>query len=205
MREKILNRLIPLAAPKEKGDLSFEETLRKRKSHRYFKKETISFETFSQLIWSAQGELKDGRRVAPSAGAIYPFNLYVMTDDFVRNLIPGLYAYDAGRHSLKRLDSRDLRPYLSEAALSQNFIAVAPIVIILTANLDEISKVYGSRAERYVFMEAGHIGQNIYLQAAAMNLGTVAVGAFHDERVGKLLNLPHYEIPGYIFPVGAVP
>lgn len=140
-----------------------------------------------------------GYRSAPSAGATYPFKVYVVVGN-VGGLEPGIYHYDPSTHSLSIIKAGDFRAELQSAALDQEWVGDAPVDIILVAFYERTANVYGERGIRYVHMEAGHIGQNLYLQATALGLGTVAVGAFHDDRVAAILETEG--APLYIFPVG---
>lgn len=187
---------IKLPIPVEKGEMSLEETLNKRESMRAFSPKPLMMEALSQLLWAAQGiTRKWGGRTAPSAGALYPLELYLVIKE-------GVYRYSPRNHELIRHSSEDLRRALAGAALSQNFISEAPAVFVITAVYERTARKYGDRAERYVKMEAGHAGQNLLLQAAALGLGAVPVGAFRDKQVRQALDLPIDHEPLYIIPVG---
>jgi len=188
---------IKLPQVKIKGNVSVEETLNKRRSVREFKKDNLSLEQLSQLLWAAQGitEKRRGFRTAPSAGALYPMEIYLLNPD-------GLYRYIPASHSLEDVDQKDLRRSLSEAALLQNSVVQAQVDFVICAVYDRITVRYGERGIRYAHIEAGHIAQNIHLQAVALGLGSVPIGAFDDGAVKKLLNLPKGCEPLYIIPVG---
>lgn len=192
---------IMLPEPKLKGDMSVEEAIAKRRSIRYYKDKPLTLEELSQLLWAAQGITEERRkfRAAPSAGATYPFEIYVVVGN-VESLKPGIYHYDPFKHSLTLIKEGDYRADLQKAALNQQWVGKAAVDIVLVAFYERTTKYYGERGYRYVYMEAGHIGQNIYLQATALGLGTVAVGAFYDEDVAKILGTDGDPI--YIFPVG---
>ena len=195
------NEIIKLPDPEKKGILSVEEALYKRRSVRKYKKGYLNLKDISQILWAAQGITdKRGYRTAPSAGALYPFYVYLIVGD-VENLKKGIYRYIPEKHSLNKILDGDKRRELSKAALNQRFIEEAQISIVLTAVFEKVVSIYGKRGIMYVYMEAGHISENIYLQVEALNFGTVAVGAFHDDEVKKLLNLKE-ETPLYIMPVG---
>jgi len=189
-----------LLKPKEKGSISIEETLNKRRSVRDYKKGPLSLEQVSQLLWAASGK-NLYRRTAPSAGATYPLEIYLVVGE-VEGLEPGLYHYSYSRHSLERIREQDIRERLSRAALGQSMIEEAPIDIIIAADYGRTTGHYGQRGIRYVHMEVGHVGQNISLQANALNLGTVMIGAFEDKQVKE--NLGIKEEPLYIIPVGKI-
>ena len=158
----------------------------------------------SQVLWAAQGITDaQGLRAAPSAGATYPLEVFVLIGrDSVEGLDEGLYHYNVEDHSLHLYKEGDLRRQLSAAALDQGFIAEAPVDIVICAIYERTSWRYGKRAERYVHMEAGHVGENIHLQALALGLATVMVGAFHDEEVSRVIALSKEVEPLYIIPVG---
>ena len=193
--------LVLLPEPRLSGDVSVEEAIAKRRSVRSYRDEPITLEQLSQLLWAAQGVTEEKRkyRSAPSAGPTYPFEVYVVAGR-VKGLSPGIYRYLPEKHALEMLKEGDFGKELQRAALDQEWVGSAPIDIILVAFYERTTRVYGERGIRYVHMEAGHIGQNIYLQATALGLGTVAVGAFDDEGVKKLLGTEG--APLYIFPVG---
>lgn len=188
---------IALPAPRMAGPVSLEEALAARRSKRGFSAELLTLDDLSQLLWSAQGitEAGGGGRAAPSAGGTYPLELYVVSPT-------GLHHYLPSGHSLEVLGEEDLRPALAQAALGQQHVADAPAVVLITAVFARTEERYGERAERYVHLEAGHAAQNILLQAIALDLGAVPVGAFRDEEVRALLNLPADHVPLYLIPVG---
>ena len=194
--------IIKLPEPRYDSDISIEQSLLRRRSIRSYKVESLTLQELSQLLWAAQGVTDPkGFRTAPSAGALYPLELYVVAGD-VQDLSPGVYRYDPDEHELLRTMEGDKRLELAEAAVWQDFVGEGAIVIVFTAVYERTTGKYGDRGIRYVHMEAGHAAQNLCLQATTMNLGVVTVGAFYDEEVVELLNLPQYEQPLYIIPVG---
>jgi SagB-type dehydrogenase family enzyme len=185
-----------LPPPERRGPLSLEEAIRARRSVREFGPAEISPRELSQLLWAAQGVTGDGGlRAAPSAGALYPLEVYVV-------LPSGCFHYDPARHRLVRRATRDLRSALESAALGQRPIADAPAVFVIAAVEARTRRKYGARTERYVAMEAGHAAQNLLLQAVALGLGGVPIGAFDNGRVARALALPAGERPLYLLPVG---
>ncbi|MBU2595882.1 SagB/ThcOx family dehydrogenase [Patescibacteria group bacterium] len=194
---------IKLSEPKLKSDLSIEEAILKRRSIRDYKDEAISLSDISQLLWAAQGvtDKEKGGRSAPSAGALYPLEIYLLAGK-VEELGEGLYKYNPENHQLIKTLSGDKRTELTEAAVGQTTIKNAPAIIIITGVYERTRAKYGERAERYVHLEAGHASQNIYLQSESLGLGTVSVGAFDDERVKQALGLSNNETPLYLMPVG---
>lgn len=188
-----------------KGALSLEECLAKRRSCRYFADKPLVLGQVSQILWAAQGisDMRRDFRTAPSAGATYPLQLFLIAGKGgVEGLEAGLYQYIPPPHALKLLRGGEFREELSRHALNQRFIARSPVSLVLCAIYERTSWHYGQRARRYVHMEIGHAGQNIYLQAEALGLASVAVGAFNDEMVGKLLGLEKDVSPLYIMPLG---
>ncbi len=202
MGTKMSEEKIKLPEPILKSKVSFEEVLYKRRSIRRFKKGLLSLHQVSQLLWAAYGMTdKRGFKTTPSAGATYPLIIYLITGD-VEDLQRGVYKYLPEEHSLLKILDGDIRDDLMKASLRQKFISEAQISIVIVADFKRATNYYGERGIMYVHMEAGHSGQNIYLQAESLNLGTVAVGAFDENGVSKILNLPKNEKVLYIFPVG---
>ncbi|HDJ89638.1 MAG TPA: SagB/ThcOx family dehydrogenase [Thermoprotei archaeon] len=196
---------IALPEPDIYGKMSVEEALARRCSTRSFSSTPLSLKQLGQILWAAQGMVKKvrGRRTAPSAGATYPLEIYVVIGKGgVENLGSGIYHYIPRRHSIVKIKDGDYRRELAIAALRQYFIAEAPISIIITAIYERTTEWYGRRGIRYVHFEVGHVGQNIHLQAEALGLGTVMIGAFHDEEVAKILGIEKGENVLYIAPIG---
>lgn len=190
---------IILPQPKLKGKVYLEEAIFKRRSQREFQRKDLSLEQIGQLLWAAQGiTAKRGGfsfRAAPSAGALYPLELYALTKD-------GLYHYLPEGHKLENLSDKDLRGDLADAALGQSSVASGALDIVICAVYERVTSKYGQRGVRYVHIEAGHAAQNIHLQAVALGLGSVAIGAFDDEAAKKSLSLPAACEPLYIIPIG---
>jgi len=184
------------------SDISVEEALLKRRSVRNYTDKALTLQEVSQLLWAAQGTTDpSGKRTAPSAGALYPLEVYVVVGN-VKDVARGVYKYEPQQHELVRVLDGEQRKALAEAALNQQSIAQGAIDIVITAIYERTTKKYSDRGIRYVHMEAGHAAQNVYLQAVAMNLGMVVIGAFYDDQVKEVLNLPENEEPLYIMPVG---
>jgi SagB-type dehydrogenase family enzyme len=149
----------------------------------------------SQLLWSAQGFTPAGNRTAPSAGATYPTEMYVLT-------ARGVFHYRPRHHDLETVSGEDKRSSLFDNAVGQESVKDAPAVFVVTAVFDRTATKYGDRGERYVHIEAGHVAQNILLQATALGLGAVPVGSFDDGAVSEILGLPSDHEPLYLLPVG---
>ncbi len=205
--------VIKLPPPQLKGKMSLEEAIASRRSVRRYRSEPLTPSQLSQLLWSAQGITGAGRlRAAPSAGATYPLEIFafiskqgVIASEAKQpkeELQAGIYHYDVDSHSLVLHQPGDLRKELARAALDEGFIANAPLDIVICALYPRTSYRYGRRGERYVHMEVGHVGENIHLQAVALGLATVEVGAFDDEEVRKVLGLEEQIKPLYIMPIG---
>lgn len=188
---------ISLPIPLLEGKMSLEEAIRKRRSVRSFSPAPLSWEAIGQILWAGQGitEKSRGFRAAPSAGALFPCYLYAL-------LPQGAFKYLPAQHKLISWLKEDRRPALAVVSLQQMFIQQAPLLVVVTAQITKTMTNYGLRAPRYVYMEIGHIGQNIQLQAVALGLDSVCVGAFDDGEVKQLLALPPEEDPFYIIPVG---
>ena len=179
---------VKLPPPEYESETSVEEAILKRQSVREYLPEPLTLKELSQLLWAAQGITHDGKRAAPSAGALYPLTVYVVVGD-VTGLESGLYEYIPETHELVRLSRGDLREDVYEAALYQPWVKNAPIDLIIAANYSRTTQRYGERGVRYVHMEAGHVSENVYLQAVSLGLGTVCVGAFYDERLREILGI----------------
>jgi SagB-type dehydrogenase family enzyme len=200
---KNMKSLVVLPEPKLKGEVSVEEAIKKRRSRRDFREKSLSKEQISQVLWAAQGFTEDSFRASPSAGATYPLEIYLIVgENGVENMKEAFYHYLPQRHSLELFKEGDFRRPLAQASWGQNFIAKAPVSLIMTAEYARTTGKYGERGIRYVHIEIGHVGENVYLQAEALGLGTVAVGAFSDESVSRVLSLPKNQKPLYIMPVG---
>jgi SagB-type dehydrogenase family enzyme len=177
--------------------VSVEEALARRRSVRQFAAKDLTLEQVSQLAWAAQGitDQRRGLRTAPSAGALYPLEVYLVKPD-------GMFRYLPQSHRLLGLSADDSRARLSQAAYGQPSVREAPLNFVIAAVYERTRVKYGARADRYVPIEAGHVGQNIHLQAVALGLGSVSVGAFDDKEVASALGLPGDQEPLYIIPVG---
>ena len=193
---------IPLPAAELVGEMSVELALKERRSIREFSRKSLALEDISQLLWAAQGITgRRGFRAAPSAGALYPLELYVIAGD-VDGLAQGIYRYRPRTHDLLLIANGDLRKLLAEAALDQSWLRRAPATLVITGIYQRTMDKYGQRGRRYVHMEVGHAAQNVYLQATSRGLGTVMVGAFRDQEVSKTLNLPGDHKPLGLMPIG---
>jgi SagB-type dehydrogenase family enzyme len=193
---------IQLPEPRYDGDVSVEYALQMRRSVRSFRNDPLDIAEISQILWSAQGITSPrGFRTAPSAGALYPLELYVVAGN-IKNLSSAIYRYKTDDHLLLEIVSGDHRSELSRAALRQSSIKKAPAVLLFCAVYERTAGKYGQRGIRYVHMEVGHAAQNACLQAIALGLNTAVIGAFSDEEVKVIAHLPADEQPLYFVPVG---
>ena len=186
-----------LPEPNALGSTSLEEAISRRESVRHFKPEPLSEAQLGQILWAAQGiRGTTGRRNAPSAGGLFPLEMYLAIED-------GVYHYLPESHRLEPHLDGDIRSPLSLAALGQDFIAQAPVTILLTAVFSRIEVKYGKeRSPQYIYLETGHAAQNILLQATALGLSGVPVGAFYEQQVSEILALPGEHYPLYMITIG---
>ena len=194
---KTLKKTITLPPPVTRGRMSLEKALLVRRSVREFAATPLTGRQISQLLWAAQGVVtREGFRTAPSAGALYPLELYAVKAD-------GMFHYQPRRHRLSRLSDLDLRPPLFRATFDQKMVLEAPCTFVIAAVDERIARKYGrARCVRYVDLEVGHAAQNLLLEVVALGLGSVAVAAFKDAGVKKALGLPADQRPVYLLPVG---
>jgi SagB-type dehydrogenase family enzyme len=193
---------IRLPEPRGPGATSVEEALRRRRSLREFRPAPLTLAEAAQLLWAAQGRTaEDGHRTAPSAGALYPLEVFLVAGR-VEGIAPGVYRYRPDGHILEPVIEGDRRRALSEAALGQGWLSSAPAALVVAAVNERTARKYGRRAERYVHIEVGAAAQNVALQAVALGLGTVVVGAFDDAAVARVAGLAPEERPLAILPVG---
>jgi len=189
---------VALPAPDRKGTMPLEQAIAKRRSRRRFLAQPLSLEQMGQLLWSAAGvTTPEGLRAAPSAGAMYPLEVYAVCAE-------GLFHYQPDDHSLVKVNAEDLRGALAIASWGQDFVAQAPFSVILTAIYERTTTRYGERGNRYVHMDCGYAAENVHLQAEALGLGSVSVGAFDDAAVSRVLSLEKSEQPLLIIPVGVI-
>ncbi|HSV89120.1 MAG TPA: SagB/ThcOx family dehydrogenase [Bacteroidales bacterium] len=204
MAQQNQGTMINLPRPVTDGRMSLERALTLRRSIRSYTDEPLTMADLSQILWSGQGITNQrGFRTAPSAGATFPLELYVVVNN-VEGLRKGIYHYQIREHSLRLVDTRQIERDLARAALGQTMVSEAGAVIVIAAIMERTTGRYGERGIRYVYNEVGHVGQNIHLQAAALNLGTVVIGAFRDAEVDNLLNIGEQYTIVYLMPVGKI-
>ncbi len=200
--------VVELPLPRLEGGVAVERALADRRSIREYLDEPLTLEELAQVLWAAYGitETRYGFKTSPSAGATYPLEIYAVAapggvrlgEDFLE---PGSYHYDPHSHTLSLVRRGDLRDALYRAALDQEWVRAAPVNLVFTAVFERTTSRYGPRGERYVWIEVGHAGQNVYLQATAMGLATVAIGAFHDDQVLEVVGAGPGERAAYIMPL----
>lgn len=192
---------IKLPEPTHKGQLSIEEALLKRRSIREYRRERLTLQEIGQTLWSGYGVTsEEGFRTAPSAGALFPLRLYCYADD-VKDLAQGIYQYDPQTHSIEMLQEGDFSEKLMAGTFFQDYVAEAPAVLIISADYSGPEEKYGDQGKKFTWMDLGHLGQNIHLQAVSLNLGTVAVAAVRPGEVEKILSKPNEEVL-YLMPLG---
>lgn len=198
-------QIITLPDPERSGSVSIEQTLQRRRSVREYSNVPLALKEIAQLAWSAQGITDEatGFRTAPSAGATFPIEIYFLISG-MEDVPDGVYRYNYRTHTLEKIIDGDRRQELFEVALRQPSIINAPVVMVITGVVARTEQRYGGRALRYVYMEAGHVAQNVYLQGVALDIGTVVMGAFQDEKVADVLKLEDGELPLYIMPLGKI-
>lgn len=193
---------VQLVPPRHRSDTSVEEALLNRRSVREYADEALTLAEVSQLLWAAQGITdRSGFRTAPSAGALYPIEVYLVVGD-VTGLLPGVYRYVPDEHEILRVAPQDRRDELAEAAVDQEWVKEAAVDLVFTAVPERTTSKYGDRGIRYVHMEAGHAAQNVYLQAETLGLGVTVIGAFDDDRVHEIVAASAQEQPLYVISVG---
>lgn len=194
--------VVTLPGPMLQSPVSLEDAIKRRRSLRDYTAEPLTLEEVAQLMWAAQG-VTDGRiaRAAPSAGGTYPLEVLVAASQ-VTGLEPGVYRYRPREHDLLAMGRADVRTNLARASLDQEWVAQAPVNVVMSGIYERTTERYGERGVRYVYMEAGHAAENLLLQAVSLGLGAVVVGAFHDDQVSSVVGLAGDERPLYVIPVG---
>ena len=197
-------KIVQLPRPSQESSTSIEKSLLRRRSIRQYRNSPLAIDEIGQLLWAAQG-ITHGRdfRSAPSAGALYPLETYLVAGN-VTGLAPGLYRYIPHGHRLAQVLSGDRRRELYAAALHQDSVLEAPASIVFSAVFSRSTGKYGKRGIRYGHMESGTAAQNVSLQAVSLDLGTVVIGAFQDDEVRSVLSMPSGEDPMIIMPVGKI-
>lgn len=196
------NVTVKMPQPQYDSRSSVESAMLKRRSVRSYTDEPLTLSIISQLLWAAQGITHPrGFRTAPSAGALYPLEIYIVAAK-VANLAAGIYKYKPRSHELLKIVKGDKRAELYQVALRQRSIKDAPVIMVFCAVYERTTGKYRKRGIRYVLIEVGHSSQNVCLQAVSLDLGTVTIGAFKDKKVSKVIGCEENEHPLYIMPIG---
>ncbi len=197
---------VSLPAPQLTGNLSVEAAIENRRSVRHYSNESVTLGNVSQILWSAQGitNTQYQLRAAPSAGQVYPLEVYVIAGPNVSGLPEGVYQYEPSNNTLEKFMNGDLRDNLSSIADGQPWVKQAPLDILITGDNQKMIDKYPDKelSIRFVDLEAGHAGENIYLQAESLGLVTVSLGSFDSNQLSQKFELPSNETPLYIFPIG---
>ncbi|HDQ72803.1 MAG TPA: SagB/ThcOx family dehydrogenase [Chloroflexi bacterium] len=187
---------IPLPPPADSGGDAIWDVLKHRRSVRSFQDEPIQARDLSQLLWAAQGITRSthqvGFRTAPSAGALYPVETYLVVHA-VSDVPAGIYHYAIAEHELEQLSAGDYRAQIAQAALDQEIARRANVVFVWTAIFERAKWKYKQRAYRYIYLDAGHIAQNVALGAVALGLGSCQIAALYDDEANALLNVDGVE------------
>ena len=196
------SKTVPLPKPRFDSDTSVEKALNQRRTTREFSETPLTLFEVSQLLWSAQGTTQDNRlRTAPSAGALYPLELFLVVGK-VHKLSSGVYKYLPATHKLAIMDKEDKRSEIASASLGQSWVRENAALLVFSSVGKRTTVKYGNRGIRYVHIEVGHAAQNVFLQVQSLGLGAAVVGAFDDEQIRKILNLPSDHHILYLMPIG---
>jgi SagB-type dehydrogenase family enzyme len=189
--------MIELPPPDRESGLSLTRAINQRRSVREFEERILTWSEIGQLAWAGQGltQRAAGLRAAPSAGALYPIELDIITRG-------GVFRYQAAAHTVLQRATGDVRAPLARAAYGQSWLANAPCVFCIAAVAARTARKYGARAERFVQLEAGHVAQNLLLMAVGLGFAGTPVGAFDDDAVARMLDLGKGETPLYLVPIG---
>jgi len=193
-----------LPEPNFKGHLSIEEALLKRRSIREYSKTSLTLSEISQLLWSAYGITSpEGYRTAPSAMALYPLEIDLVAGN-IEDLPAGVYRYSPQNHKLKLSSEGDLRQAVCETTFDQPFVGEGAAVLVFSAVYERTCAKFGEAGTKFVHMDLGHSSENLHLQAVALDIGTVVVGAFRPEEVKRVISLAEDEDPLYLMPIGRI-
>ena len=198
---------VNLPSPILEGNMSVEQAIQNRRSVRHYTNQSITLQDVSQLMWAAQGitDKANNLRSVPSAGQVYPLEVYIIVGNGgVTGLGSGVYLYNPYNNTLEKTSGNDVRSDLSQAANGQVWVKNAPVDIVITGDYSKMVAKYKDETlcTRFVNLEAGHAGENIYLEAESRGLVTVALGSFKDDQVHTILGIPSNENTIYIMPVG---
>ena len=196
---------IKLPKPFFAGEKSVEEAIKARRTIRHFKTKALNIVQLSQLLWAAYGTTNRGGlyKSVPSAGALYPLDIWVtIGEKGVEGLEAGVYHYISETHKISKVRNGEFRCEIARASLFQNWMAEAPVIFIVTGEYERCTRKYGERGISYTYIEAGHVGQNIFLQAETLGLSAGIVGAFYNDLVRQVLGIGKVYDPILVMPVG---
>ncbi len=197
--------VVKLPQPVTTGGESLEEAIAGRRTVRNFTGKPVTVQQLSQLLWAAQGETdsREHRRAAPSAGALYPLELYVAVGaPLSPKLNPGIYHYLPESHALEFVTEGDQRVEIAKAALNQNWMDDAAFIFLIAADFSRTTAKYAQRGFQYVHQEAGCAAENLLLQAKVLGLHAAIVGAFGDLEMNRAYRLQTTMQPLILLPVG---
>ena len=194
-RRRVGRRIIQLTAPRTSGSVSLEEALAKRRSVRQFSSQALTPDQISQLAWAGQGitERTQGLRTAPSAGSTYPITLYFVSAD-------GVFRYRPEEHALEEVANGDVRAAM--AGTADGPMTSAPLSIVVTGSAAKVAERFRQEARTYTLLEAGHVTQNILLQAVCLDLGAVPIGGLDKRLVSESCRLARGHDPLYVVAIG---
>ena len=195
--------IISLPKPNLKSNMTVEQAIAKRRSIRKYANKPLTLEQLSQILWAAQGKSGPERHhhAAPSAGGIHPLQLYIIATN-VSELNKGIYKYDPQKNSLSLKHSNHKRDNVHQAAYGQSAILSAPVILVFVAQFQKTMNKYGPKAKAFVYTDLGHSAENVYLQATALGIGTVAMGGIEEKKITEILELPEDEDVIYLMPLG---
>ena len=189
-------KIIPLPKPRFEKGLDFWTILKKRRSIRDYQTGSLSLVELAKLLWATQGitggTISPWYRTVPSAGALHPIDTYLVINR-VEEVPAGIYFFQVEDFSLQEKRTGDFSRPIASAALGQEMALTAAVVFVWVAVINRCRQKYRQRAYRYIYLDCGHIGQNLYLAATAMNLGCCTIGAFFDDEVNALLEIDGQE------------
>jgi SagB-type dehydrogenase family enzyme len=196
MTKKEWKELEKLSSKFPRDTFQILKILKNRKSNRLFSTKPITLNELAFLLWASTGiqrKIKNYEfRTVPSAGALYPIETYLIANN-VDGLEKALYHYNIESHFLEKLKNEDLSQELAHCALEQKMCSNAPVVIIWTAVFLRAKWKYGQRAYRYIYLDAGHIAQNLALSATSIGLGSCQIGTFFDDEINQILDINGFE------------
>lgn len=195
--------IVPLPVPSLSGSRSLEEVLARRRTVRAFSGKPLTITQASQLLWAAQGVTSpEGFRTAPSGGGLYPLEVRLLAAN-IDGIATGVWRYLPASHQLQLDYGGDRRERLIDATYQQSWVAQGAAVFAITGLSARSSAKYGTRGVRFTYMEAGHVAQNLLLQAVGLGLEAGLIGGFDDAKIRAILQLPAEEEPLYLVVIGA--